>query len=472
MSDFHDLTIIEASRLIGACDLSPVEYTQALLERIEDVNHRLHAFSHIAGEQAMEQAQTAAAEIVSGHRRGPLHGIPYALKDMIDYADLPTTAMSRILANSVAGTDAGVTQRLKAAGGVFLGKLTTHEFAIGGPPFDLPWPPARNPWNVNHDPGGSSSGAGVALAAGLIPAAIGTDTGGSIRDPALACGIVGMKPTFGHIDTSGVFPLSPTYDHVGPMTRTVEDNALLLGIIAEHDPCNKRNVDAPPGNYVSGLRAGVEGLRIGYLRHFHEDLGIGADPEMVASLDAAVDLLGDMGAEIREVTVRPLSEYADVYQTIMLSDAYAIHHEWLRDRPEDYGIRAREKILSGSAFTPEQRDTAARTRQSMINEFSMVMKDFDALICISSMDQAAHIEDLDEVSRTYARQARKVFNVLGNPALALPTGFSSQGLPLGMQVVAKPFDEAMTLRVGYAYEQASDWQNRRPPLLSTHIKST
>ncbi|MEC7204837.1 MAG: amidase, partial [Pseudomonadota bacterium] len=227
MSDIHYLSIAEAGKLIEKKELSPSEYVEALLARIDAINPKLDAFLSICGDQARDDAKAVEAELANGNYKGPMHGIPYGLKDIIDYAGLKTTAHSKLLEDNVADTDATTTAKLKAAGGIFVGKLATHEFAIGGPSFDLPWPPARNPWNTNRHPGGSSSGSGAAVAAGLLPGALGSDTGGSVRHPASMCNLAGIKPTYGRVSRAGVVPLSFSLDNVGPLTRTVEDNAIM-----------------------------------------------------------------------------------------------------------------------------------------------------------------------------------------------------------------------------------------------------
>ena len=259
MSDLHWLTAADAAQAIAARKLSPVELMTALLERIARLDPKLHVFIRLDGEAAMDAARTAEAEVASGRLRGPLHGVPVGIKDIIDVAGLPTTCHSKILVGNIAAADAVCVSRLRGAGAIVLGKLSTHEFAIGGPSFDLPWPPARNPWNTDHHPGGSSSGSGSGIAAGLFPLALGSDTGGSVRNPASACGIVGLKPTYGLVSRRGVFPLSFTLDHVGTLTRTVADNALMLEIIAGHDPLDPGSAAAPAGHYGAGLERGRAG---------------------------------------------------------------------------------------------------------------------------------------------------------------------------------------------------------------------
>ncbi|MPZ62750.1 MAG: amidase, partial [Propionibacteriales bacterium] len=335
----------------------------------------------------------------------------------------------------------------------------------------LPWPPARNPWNLGHHPGGSSSGSGVAVAAGFMPAALGTDSGGSVRNPASMCGIVGMKPTYGLVSRKGVLPLSYSLDTVGPMTRNVEDNAILLEAIAGHDSDDPASVNVPTGRFTRSLDAGVDGLRIGYIRHFHEVDLDDADPDMLASLDAAAETFSELGAEVREVSVKPLDDYAAVNRVILLTEGYSIHEEWLKARPGDYGSLARQRLLPGAFIRGADYVSALRTRGEFVRAFSETMRDLDVVICASSMEPASKIDNEAEVARGYQRQARMVFNLLGNPAIALPTGFSKANLPLAMQIVGKPFQEDMVFRVAHAYEAAIRWNERRPDLSELPVET-
>jgi aspartyl-tRNA(Asn)/glutamyl-tRNA(Gln) amidotransferase subunit A len=464
VTDLAWLTVAEAAELLRGKKLSPVEYAKALIARVEKHDGQLNAFLRFTPEIALEDAKRAEAEIARGNWRGPLHGVPYALKDIIDYAGLPTTAHSRILKDSTAQRDAAVTERLKAAGGVFMGKLSTHEFAIGGPSFDLPWPPARNPWNRDHFCGGSSSGAGTATAAGFVPAAIGSDTGGSVRNPASMCGVSGIKPTYGLVSRRGVIPLSYSLDHVGPLTRTARDNALLLDLMAGHDPLDPGSVPrSAPGGCAGELERGVKGLRIGVIRHFYTT-DMKADAEVAASIEAALGKLAGLGAEVREISTAPLGEYLAVNRTILTSEAYAAHERWMRERPQDYGALARERIMAGAFVRAADYVNAVRLRRKMADAFHALFSEIDLAVTASSMDPPCRIDDPQAVEYTYARQARAPFNVTGGPALSVPTGFSKAGLPLGMQLVGKPFSEAKLYRVANAYEQAADWTKRHPAL--------
>jgi aspartyl-tRNA(Asn)/glutamyl-tRNA(Gln) amidotransferase subunit A len=461
MTDFAYLTIAEASALLRAKKISPVEYAQAQLARIDKLNPKLNAFLRLAPDIALADARRAEQEIMKGNWLGPLHGVPYGLKDIIDYQGLPTTGHSKLLKDNIAKADAPVAAKLRAAGGVFMGKMSTHEFAIGGPSFDLPWPPARNPWNPDHHPGGSSSGSGSALGAGLLPAALGSDTGGSIRNPASMCGIAGLKPTYGRTSRRGVLPLSFSLDHVGPMTRTVEDNAILLNLIAGHDPEDPGSADIPTEDYTQALGKGVKALRIGVIRHFYARDET-ADPEMAKGVEDALDILKGQGATISEIEVDPLQVYAACNRTILSAEAYAIHEKWLQERPEDYGARARERLLAGAFITAADYVNATRLRRKMVARFHAAMADLDAAITVSGMEPACRIDDDAMVDKTYGRQARAPFNLTGSPAMSILSGFASSGLPLSIQIVGKPFQEAMVYRVAHAYEQATAWTKKHP----------
>ena len=463
MTDLAWMGITEASSLMRGRELSPVEYVEALFRRADALDNRLHAYIHPTREIALRSAREAEAEIAAGRYRGTLHGIPYGLKDIIDYAGVPTTAHSRLLEGNVPDRDAAVTERLTAAGCVLMGKMATHEFALGGPSWDLPWPPPRNPWNTDHFTGGSSSGSAAAVAAGLLPAALGTDTGGSVRGPASLCGIVGMKPTYGRVSRRGVFPLAFTLDTVGPLTRTVEDNALLLTAIAGHDPLDPASARVPVPDFAADLGAGVRGLRVGLIRHFYAKDMV-ADPEVSGAVEEAVEVLAGLGAEARELQLEPLELYAACSRTLITSEAYAVHEKWLRERPDDYGASLRQRLLPGAFVRAVDYVHATRLRRRLVEQFEHAMEGFDVAVTVSSMDPPPRIEDADEIARTYPRQARQPFNVIGVPALALPVGYTRSGLPLSMQIAGRAFEEAAVYRAAAAYEQATGWISRRPPL--------
>jgi aspartyl-tRNA(Asn)/glutamyl-tRNA(Gln) amidotransferase subunit A len=464
MSELHWMTAAEAAQAIAARRLSPVELMRALLERIGRLDTRLNAFIRLDGEAAMDAARSAEAEIASGHLRGPLHGVPIGIKDIIDVAGLPTTCHSKILIDNIAKADAVCVSRLRGAGAIVLGKLSTHEFAIGGPSFDLPWPPARNPWNTNHHPGGSSSGSGAGVAAGLFPLALGSDTGGSVRNPASACGIVGLKPTYGLVSRHGVFPLSFTLDHVGPLTRTVPDNALMLEVIAGYDPLDPGSAAPPAGHYARGLECGVRGLRIGFVRHFHET-DLPAHPEVTTALEDVARTLRGLDAEIRDVQLPTLGEFGAVNRIILQSEAWAIHGKWLRERPGDYGQLARRRLMAGAFMSAGDYVQASRRRLEMIAAVEDALREVDVLFCASAMDPPSPIEDAAETERTYPRQARTPFNVTGHPALAMMAGLSRDGLPLSVQFVGRYFAEATLFQIARAWERAAGTSDRHPPAM-------
>ena len=462
MTPLHWESAAELADAFETRALSPVELLDALLDRIDRLDPALNAFIRLDAEGARAAAHEAEREIAAGRRRGPLHGVPVGIKDIIDVAGLPTTCHSKILLENVPAGDATVVARLRAAGAVILGKLSTHEFALGGPSFDLPFPPARNPWNPAHHPGGSSSGSGAGLAAGLFPLALGSDTGGSVRNPASACGIVGLKPTYGLVSRRGVFPLAYTLDHVGPMARTVADAALLLAALRGADPADPTSVDGPSGISDDSIRMGVRGLRIGYVRHFHET-DMPAEPRVAAALDAVAAAFAAEGAELRTVTLPDLNAFSSVNRILLQSEAWAIHAPWLRSRPQDYGQSARRRLLAGAFLTAEDYILAQRRRTSMIAAVDAVFHDVDVLLTASAMDAPCRIDDEATLGRTYPRQARTPFNITGHPALAMMSGLSEDGLPLSVQFVGRYFDEATVLRTAAAWERIGGWQARRPP---------
>lgn len=463
MTPPHWLSAVEIGKAYREKALSPVELVTALLARIDVLDPKLNAFIRVDADAAMQAARMAEAEIFGGRARGPLHGVPIGIKDIIDVAGLPTTAHSKILADNIAKTDAAVTQKLRQAGAIIMGKLSTHEFAIGGPSFDLPFPPARNPWNRDHHPGGSSSGSGAGVASGMFPLALGTDTGGSVRNPASACGIVGLKPTYGLVSRRGVFPLSFTLDHVGPLTRTVSDNALLLDAIAGYDPADPGSSATPARGFGRLLDQGVRDLRIGFIRHFHER-DLPAHPEVAAALEHAARVLQAEGAQVRTVTLPPLTEFAGTNRVILCSEAWSIHAPWLRERPGDYGQLARRRLLPGAFMTAGDYVGAQRCRSQLIAALEDQFHEVDVLMCASSMDPASRIEDAEETARTYPRQARTPFNLTGHPAVAMMSGLARNGLPVSVQFAGRYFDDATVLRVAAAYERATGWHKKKPPV--------
>ena len=382
-----------------------------------------------------------------GDWRGPMHGIPYAAKDIFDVAGIATTCHSKLRIDHRAQTDATAIVRLREAGAVLLGKLALHEFATGGPTHDLPWPAARNPWNTDLHPGGSSSGSGVAVALGTAPGALGTDTGGSVRNPATCCGVVGMKPTYGMVSRAGVFPLAFSLDNVGPLTRTVEDNAIMLQAIAGHDPADPASVRRETtSRFPERGRLGVKGLRIGLIAHFYETDMI-AVPEQCEAIATAADVLRRLGAEVTHIRLSPLQRYSECGRTIRFVEVLCDP----RARPAGAaaglcGDHATQAAARRVHRRRRLRQGAAAAHRA-VPEFAAAMHGLDAAITLSSLDMPCRIDDDETIAKTYERQARMPFNVTGTPAIAVPTGFTPNGLPTAMQILGRAFAEPMVYRV-------------------------
>jgi len=457
------LTIAELARAYDQRELSPVEVTRALLDRIAKHDGKLNSFIRVTDDIALALAKTAESELRSGRRRGPMHGIPYGLKDIVETAGIPTTGHSKLRQHYVPKADAEVARRLNAAGGILMGKLATWEFANGGPSFDLPWPPARNPWDRNRLPGGSSSGPGAAVAAGFVTAAIGTDTGGSIRGPAAVCGIAGLKPTYGRVSRRGVFPNTFTMDHIGPMTRSAEDISLMLQVIAGFDPADPGSEDCPVPDYAGALAQGVKGLRIGLIEGWHE--GPGAHPDLGPAIADAVDTLRGLGAVVEPVKLASLRDYTDCKTTISIAELYTIHEQDLRTRPQDFGRILRNRILPGALIRAEDYQAALRWRTALAREQQEVFKTFDALLTAGARGIADLAEPESPERLVAAPSITMPFSVSGVPAIAIPCGFSrAEAMPLSLQIAAAPFAESTILRIAHAYQQATDWHRRHPTL--------
>lgn len=456
-------TIAEAARLIAAGELSPVELTRSCLDRIEAVDAELNAFVLVLAEGAMAQARGAEAEIRAQGPRGPLHGIPVGLKDIYETAGIRTTGHSRLRLDYVPERDSGAAAKLGEAGAVLLGKLATHEFAMGGPSFDLPFPPARNPWDTTRFTGGSSSGSGAAVAAGLCLGALGTDTGGSVRTPSALCGLAGLKPTYGRVSRAGVFPLVASMDHCGPMTWTVEDCALMLGAIAGPDPRDPTASRRPVPDYRAALTGDVSGLRVGAVRHFHEDDPACA-PEAAAAIEAMLAGLADLGATIEEATLSPLGEYHACALTMILSETFAVHRKDLLERPEMYGECFRLRALLGAFVDAADYLQATRLRRKLTAELDAALENHDVLVMAMTLGPAPPLEAVGTFALIEKPAPAMVANVGGHPSLVQCCGFSAEGLPLSVQIVGRRFDEETVLRVGDAYERATPWRARRPPI--------
>ena len=452
-------TIGELGARFRRRDLSPVELVRAQLERIEALDPVLSTFVTLTADQALADARAAEAALRRGDA-GPLGGVPVAYKDLYATRGVRTTAGSAVLAEWVPDHDATCVARLARAGVVMLGKLITHEFAFG---IQFPghrFRPAKNPWSLDHIPGGSSSGSGAALAAGLVAGSLGSDTGGSIRGPAAFCGIVGLKPTYGRTSRAGVVTLSWTLDHTGPMARTVEDTALLLQALAGHDPADPASSRAPVGDYVAALGQPIRGLKVGVPRDYFHD---GLDPEVARAFEEALATLRGLGAVVEDVEIPHIWD-AWAFMAILLAEAFAYHERDLRERPDLYGEVLREKMLAGALVTASEYVQAQRLRARLTDAMAAVLRRVDVLATPTTPKPAPTFAAVHDPGFPFARSNMAPFNMSGLPALALPCGFSASGLPLSLQLAGRPFDEVTVLRVGHAYEQATAWHRRRPPL--------
>jgi aspartyl-tRNA(Asn)/glutamyl-tRNA(Gln) amidotransferase subunit A len=457
------LTIAEAARLIAAKKLSPVELAKAHLDRIRRLDPDLNAFLLVTEDRALADAKAAEARQMSGALRGKLDGIPIAHKDIYNTAGIRTTAHSKLLEHNVPTRDAHTVKKWADAGTVMLGKLATHEFAFGGPSFDLPWPPARNPWNRDHFTAGSSSGTGAAVAAGLILGGTGSDTGGSIRGPAALCGIAGIKPTYGLSSRAGILPLAFSLDHAGPMAWTAEDCALLLQGMAGPDPEDPASVDRPIPDFTAELGKGVKGLRIGVVRHFFEQDHRASDATR-AGIDAAMDFFRKEGAEVRDITLSSAADYHAVGYLIMVTEAFTLHGPWMRERFMDYGELFRDRVSLAATVSGPDMIQATRRRHMLCREMAAAIENLDIIVSASQPGEAPRIDSVPKWANMEKPSFTMPFNVTGFPAISICTGFGEGGLPVAMQLAGKPFTEPTLFRAAHAYETAMKWRARRPAM--------
>jgi aspartyl-tRNA(Asn)/glutamyl-tRNA(Gln) amidotransferase subunit A len=464
------LSLSEASQLVRSKKVSPVELTEACLHRIERLNPQLNAFITVTADSALAEARAAEAEIRRGRWKGPLHGIPIALKDLLDTAGLRTTAASALFKERVPTQDAEVVRRLKAAGAVLLGKLNMHEFAYGGSSVISYFGPSRNPWEPAYSTGGSSGGNAAAVAAGLCYGAIGSDTGGSVREPAGYCGIVGLKPTYGRVSTRGAVPLAWSLDHLGPMTRTVKDAAAMLQVVAGYDPEDTSSADLPVPDYAKAIAAPTSSLRLGIPRaFFYEQL----HPETQAAMEAALAVLRKLTASQQDIG--PLASdasYASItgsFANILRAEAYAYHHEFVSKTPELYQADTLKRIRSGAEIATPAYIQSRRQLEQIRRSVSRVFDTVELLLTPTSPAPPPAIDDLLADPNTLRNKEvvmlrnTRPFNVLGLPTISIPCGFTQASLPIGMQISGAPGSEATVLRLAYAYEQATEWHQRHPP---------
>lgn len=467
-SELCFLSIGELSRLIAKKQISPVDVVKSLLERIDRLDKRLNAYITVLREESLEAARKAEQAIAAGNRIGPLHGIPIALKDLCYTKGVRTTAGSKVLADFVPGYDCTLVERFHEAGAIILGKANLHEFALGATNENPHYGNALNPWDTGRITGGSSGGSAAAVAASLASGAIGSDTGGSIRIPSSLCGIVGLKPTFGRVSKYGVLDLCWSLDHVGPMTRTVEDAAMILQATAGYDPNDPSTSRLPVPNYTRSLRKGVQGLRVGLpSQYFFEEL----NPDVSAAVNEALNVLRGLGAADSQVSLPHASLGPRVTWTIISGEAASVHRKWLNERAADYGSDVRARLELAQFTLATQYIQAQRVRRLIRDDFQKAFRQVDVIVTPSTPITAPKVGERQVLlagrlvtELTGLGRFASPINGAGLPALTLPCGFTSAGLPIGLQIIGRPFDEATVLRAAYAYEAATDWHKRRPQL--------
>lgn len=469
-----DLSLLDVAEKVAAKELSPVELTNAALERIVAVESTFNAFITVLSETAIETAQTAEAEILRGDYRGPLHGIPISVKDLFATRGVRTSAGSRVLADSVPNEDATIVERLRDAGAVLLGKNNMLEFAYAAVHPD--YGPTKNPWDLTRSTSGSSSGSGAAVAAGMGYGSIGSDTGGSIRLPAAFCGIVGLKPTYGRVSRHGAIALSWSCDHVGPMTRTVADNAAMLAVVAGQDPRDTTSGHVPVPDYVGGLRTDLTGVRVGIADAYYRQ---NVDATVQAAVEEAVAEMQRLGATIVEIKLPPPSEAVPALIGLITPEATEFHLPWLRSRPEDYSSAVRERLELGLLTSATSYLHAQRLRRQIIDQMKTAFSTVD-VFAMPTSPTAATPADSDLSSSDQADPALLAaainftgpFDLTGFPALSIPCGFTPGGLPIGLQLVAAPYEEANLYAIAHAYEKSMNWVDRLPSALDAHAMTT
>jgi len=453
-------TILKTASLLRRKELSPVELARECLAKIERLNPVLNAFITVTADSALAEARQAEAEIQRGGWRGPLHGIPIGLKDILDTAGTRTTAASALFKDRVPEKDAEVVRRLRNAGAVILGKQNLHEFAYGGSSVISCFGAVHNPWDTTRIAGGSSGGSAAAVSAGLCYAAIGTDTAGSIREPAALCGIVGLKPTYGRVSADGVIPLSRSLDHVGPITPTVEDTASLLQVIAGYDAKDRNSEDRPVEDYLVALENGPKAPRIGVPRKFfYEDL----DPEVTSATESAIAILKSFSVELREINLE-----VPTGRTLQAAESYAYHAEFVAAHPERYQPETLRRIRSGQNITRAEVEERRNELQSLRRQIAAVFEHVDVLVTPTTPIAAPSLAELQQhpdilrPKELMLLRNTRPFNVWGLPTISVPCGFTQSGLPIGLQIAGPPWGETCVLRLAHAYERATDWHQREP----------
>ena len=467
-ADLKKLTLASAARRIRRKEISAVELTAAVLQRIARLNDRTRAFITVTADRALARAHAADRELLNGATAGPLHGVPLSLKDLYDTKGVRTTAGSKVFADRIPNEDGFVVKKIQDAGAVVPGKNNLHEFAYGVTTVNPHYGTARNPWNPDYLCGGSSGGSGVAVALSMGFGSLGSDTGGSIRIPASLCGVVGLKPTYGRCSLRGVVPLSWSLDHPGPMGQTVEDVALMLGVMAGYDAADPFCQDKPVPSYLDALTGSVKGLRIGLPRSYFFD---GLAPEVDAALNAALKTYERLGADIVDIDLKTAGLQRGVWSQIASPEAYAYHEEYLSKQGDRYGADVRGRLEIGRLLLSIDYVRAQRVRTVMKEECRKVFESVDVIVTPSLPVTPPRIDQttvqrgsVTEPTGVALTRCTRHFNVTGLPAISLTCGFTRDGLPIGMQIAGRAFDEAVVLRAAHAYEQDAKWFERRPEM--------
>ncbi|MFQ5937525.1 MAG: amidase [Acidiferrobacterales bacterium] len=459
--DLAFASIGELAPRLAAREISPVELTEAVLARIAQLDDKLNAYITVLEDRTLQSARTAESDIRAGDYRSPLHGVPVAIKDLFATRGVRTTFGSPLFSDWVPDHDAAVVEHLGRAGAVIVGKTNLHELAYGTTSANPHYGPVHNPWNLEYHPGGSSGGSAAAVAAGLTVAALGSDTGASIRQPAACCGVVGLKPTFGLVSKFGALPLAWSLDHVGPITRTVRDCALSLQVLAGFDGRDPASVQRPVSDFSGELDQGVQGARIGVVREFFFE---NCEPEVVAAVEASAQVFHQLGARVEEVTLPDMRAARDAGALILAVEAATYHAFALHEHPEKFSDELKASLELGEFYTGVQYVQAQRVRRELTVQTQQALKEFDAVIMPTSPTPATLIADDPPGHITLRGRNTMPFDLISLPAISIPCGFTGAGLPVGLQIVGKAFDEARVLQVAYAYEQATDWHRRYPQL--------
>ena len=463
VSGLDFLTLSAAAKAIKSKELSPVDLAKFSLEKISSLNPKLNAFLTVLHDEALENAKRAEEEIQSGNYIGPMHGIPYAVKDIYATEGIRTTSGASVFRENIPNHNSTAVDRLNSAGGVLMGKNHCLEFACGG--HNPLYGEVHNPWNLNHTPGGSSSGSAASVAAGLVFGSMGSCTGGSIRGPASLCSVVGLKPTYGLVSRHGVFPLSWSIDHAGPLTRTVQDCAIMLQVVAGYDPKDPSSANVKIPDYVGSLAGGIKDLRVGVPKEFIE----GADEEVTSLVEKAIQVLRQLGARIVDVSLPITGQYATASGNVITwSEAAQVHAPWI-ERLDEYTKGARQKVLVGSVMSSTMYHKAQQLRRLIQGEIGDAMKEVDVLVGASmgappGKIQAAAGGDVSAYNMVTRRSFTRPQNLTGQPAISVPCGFSKNGLPVGFQISGRLFEDDLVMKVGYAYEQEAEWHKVHPQI--------